>query len=90
MVYEGFLPATTDASELLATSADKFTDCNGAAGRSEFFATFCGKLPACQFYPMQKAEWMDVRNGVIDVEQQVSEGLKTAQDALDDLQDKVS
>lgn len=90
MVYEGFLPATTDASELLATSADKFTDCNGAAGRSEFFATFCGKLPACQFYPMQKAEWMDVRNGVIDVEQQVSEGLKTAQDALDALQDKVS
>ena len=39
---------------------------------------------------MQKAEWMDVRNGVIDVEQQVSEGLKTAQDALDDLQEKVS
>ena len=90
MVYEGFLPATSDASELLATSADKFTDCNGAAGRSEFFATFCGKLPACQFYPMQKAEWMDVRNGVIDVEQQVSEGLKTAQDALDALQAKVS
>ena len=90
MVYEGFLPATTDASELLATSADQFTDCNGAPGRSEFFANFCALLPSCQFYPMQKAEWMDVRNGVIDVEQQVSVGASSAQDALDNLQNKVS
>lgn len=90
MVYEGFLPATLDASELLATSAENYTDCNGAAGRSEFFATFCAQLPNCQFYPMQKAEWMDVRNGVIEVEQQVSEGLSSAQDALDALQAKVA
>ena len=90
MVYEGFLPATTDASELLSTDAEQFTDCNGAAGRTEFFANFCSMLPSCQFYPMQKAEWMDVRNGVIDVEQQVATGLATAQDALDALQAKVS
>ena len=90
MVYEGFLPATTDASELLSQNAEQFTDCNGAAGRTEFFANFCSMLPNCQFYPMQKAEWMDVRNGVIDVEQQVATGLATAQDALDALQAKVS
>lgn len=90
MVYEGFLPATLDASEHLATSADKYTDCNGAPGRNEFFANFCALLPSCQFYPMQKAEWMDVRNGVIEVEQQVCEGLISAQDALDALQAKVS
>lgn len=90
MVYEGFLPATTDASELLSTNAEQFTDCNGAAGRTEFFANFCSLLPSCQFYPMQKAEWMDVRNGVIDVEQQVAEGLTTAQEALDALQAKVA
>ena len=90
MVYEGFLPATTDASELLAKEAEKFTDCNGAPGRSEFFANFCALLPSCQFYPMQMAEWMDVRNGVIDVEQQVSVGTGSAQDALDALQAKVA
>ena len=90
MVYEGFLPATLDASENLAEHASEYTDCNGAAGRNDFFATFGALLPSCEFYPMQKAEWMDVRNGVIDVEQQVSTGLKTAQDALDELQAKVA
>ncbi len=90
MVYEGFLPATVDASEHLAANADKYTDCNGAPGRNDFFAKFGALLPSCQFYPMQKAEWMDVRNGVIDVEQQVSTGLANAQDALDALQAKVA
>ena len=90
MVYEGFLPATTNASELLSKSADKFNDCNGAPGRSEFFENFSSLLPSCQFYPMQKAEWMDVRNGVVDVEQQVSVGSATAQEALDALQKAVS
>ena len=39
---------------------------------------------------MQKAEWMDVRNGVIDVEQQVCEGTSSAQEALDKLQESVA
>ena len=90
MVYEGFLPATVDASEHLSANADKYTDCNGAPGRNDFFAKFGALLPSCQFYPMQKAEWMDVRNGVIDVEQQVSTGLTTAQEALDALQAKIA
>lgn len=92
MVYEGFLPATEDASDNLAKNAEKYTvgGDSGATGSSEYFATFCAVLPTCQFYPMQKAEWMDVRNGVIDVEQQVCQGLATAQDALDALQASVA
>ena len=39
---------------------------------------------------MQKPEWMDVRNGVIEVEQQVCQGLISAQDALDNLQANVA
>lgn len=92
MVYEGFLPATEDASENLAKNAEKYTvgGDSGATGSSEYFATFCAVLPSCSFYPMQKAEWMDVRNGVIDVEQQVCQGLISAQDALDALQADVA
>ena len=92
MVYEGFLPATKDASDNLAKNAEKYTvgGDSGATGSSEYFATFCAVLPTCSFYPMQKAEWMDVRNGVIDVEQQVCQGLISAQDALDALQAEVA
>ena len=92
MVYEGFLPATEDASENLAKNAEKYTvgGDSGATGSSEYFATFCAVLPTCQFSPMQKAEWMDVRNGVINVEQQVCQGLTSAQDALDALQAQVA
>ena len=39
---------------------------------------------------MQKPEWMDVRNGVIDVEQKVGQGLISAKDALDALQAQVT
>ena len=92
MVYEGFLPATQDSSDNLAKNAEKYEvgGSDGATGSSEYFATFCAVLPNCKFYPMQKAEWMDVRNGVIDVEQKVSTGLMTAQDALDALQAQVA
>ena len=42
MVYEGFLPVTTDASTQLATKADQYTvGGSGAAGNNEYFATFC-------------------------------------------------
>ncbi len=88
MVYEGFLPATTSGSENLAANAEKYIvgGTEDVTGSSEYFATFCAVLPNCQFYPMQKAEWMDVRNGVIDVEQKVCEGGVSAQEALDELQ----
>ncbi|MCI8561765.1 MAG: extracellular solute-binding protein [Dorea sp.] len=91
MVYEGFLPATQDASENLAANAEKYTvGGSDATGSSEYFKTFCAVLPNCKFYPMQKAEWMDVRNGVIDVEQKVCEGTIGAQEALDKLQESVA
>ena len=90
MVYEGFLPATQDASENLAKNAEKYkVGGSDAIGNSEYFATFCAVLPNCQFYPMQKAEWMDVRNGVIDVEQKTCQG-EDAQALLDALQAQVS
>ena len=92
MVYEGFLPATTSASENLAANAENYIvgGTEDKTGNSEYFATFCATLPTCSFYPMQKAEWMDVRNGVIDVEQQVCSGTTTAQEALDALQASVA
>ena len=39
---------------------------------------------------MQIPNWMDVRNGVIKVEQDVCQGLTSAQDALDALQAQVA
>lgn len=92
MVYEGFLPATLSASENLASNAENYIvgGTEDTTGNSEYFATFCDILPTCSFYPMQKAEWMDVRNGVIDVEQQVCSGTTTAQEALDALQASVT
>ena len=92
MVYEGFLPATLSASDNLAANAENYIvgGTEDKTGSSEYFATFCATLPTCSFYPMQKAEWMDVRNGVIDVEQQVCSGTTTAQEALDALQASVT
>ena len=92
MVYEGFLPATQDASENLASNAENYIvgGTEDTTGDSEYFATFCAVLPNCQFYPLQKAEWMDVRNGVIDVEQQVYSGTSDAKTALDKLQSEVA
>ena len=91
MVYEGFLPATLDSSEYLAQNAEKHkVGGSDSTGSSEYFKTFCAVLPNCQFYPMSKAEWMDVRNGVIEVEQQVCQGLTTAEEALNALQAQVT
>lgn len=92
MVYEGFLPATLSASDNLAANAENYIvgGTEDTTGNSEYFATFCATLPTCSFYPMQKAEWMDVRNGVIDVEQQVCTGTISAQEALDALQASVT
>ncbi|MBP3417389.1 MAG: extracellular solute-binding protein [Spirochaetaceae bacterium] len=91
MVFEGFLPATLDGSDYLAKNAEKHSVGGSTkTGDSEYFATFCAVLPTCQFYPMQKAEWMDVRNGVIDVEQKVGQGLISAKDALSALQAQVT
>ena len=92
MVYEGFLPATLSASDNLAANAENYIvgGTEDKTGNSEYFATFCATLPTCSFYPMQKAEWMDVRNGVIDVEQNVCFNGADAQAELDKLQESVA
>jgi len=90
MVYEGFLPVTTDASAQLATKADQYTvGGTGAAGNNEYFSTFCNLLNSCKFYPAAKTEWIDVKQGVIDAEQRVCQG-ENAQTVLDALQAKIA
>ena len=92
MVYEGFLPATKDAAESLPKTAEKYTVGGPEAktGDNQHYATFCEALANCQFYPMQKDGWPDVRVGVAEVEQQVCQGVISAQAALDNLQAKVA
>ena len=92
MVYEGFLPATLDASDYLSKNAEKHIvgGPDGKTGDSEHFATWCGALPGCMFYPMQKDGWPDVRVGVAEAEQRVCQGVVGAQQALDELQAKLT
>jgi len=90
MVFEGFLPATLDAGEYLATNADKHTSGAGATGSNEYFALFCPMAASAKFYPEAKLEWVDVKFGVIDAEQQVAEGMISAQDALNALQTEIA
>ena len=90
MVYEGFLPVTTDSSELLAKSADQFSvGGTGAPGDNEYFANFSSILLSCDFYPSSRAEWIDVKQGVIDAEQRICQG-EDAQTVLDALQAQIA
>ncbi len=89
MVFEGFLPVTTDSAEILASGADKYTKGDGSAnGDSEYFSTFCDMLSSCNFYPTAKAEWNDVKQGVINAEQQICQGAD-AKETLDALQEEI-
>ncbi len=89
MVFEGFLPVTSDSAAILTESADQYTKGDGSAqGNSEYFATFCDMLNSCNFYPTAKAEWNDVKQGVINAEQQICQG-SDAQETLDALQDEI-
>ena len=73
---EGFLPAVSSAVSFLVEA-------------DPTFEAWLGVLDSCQFYPTAKAEWVDVKQGVIDVEQKALLGgdVKTL---LDDLQAKVT
>ena len=73
---EGFLPATSTAAALLAEM-------------DPAMAVWEDVLANCEFYPVNKAEWSDVRNGVIEVLAQVIEG-GDVQQLLDDLQAQVT
>ena len=72
MVYEGFLPTTQTAADLLAKD-------------DETFASWIDILQSCNFYPATKTEWADVKQGVIEVEQNALLG-DDVQTLLDDLQ----
>ena len=57
MVYEGFLPATLDASDNLSSNAEKYIKggTTDVTGDSEYFEFYCSLLPDCGFYPLQNS-----------------------------------
>ena len=69
---EGFLPAVNSAVEALVAS-------------DASFAAWLDVLGSCQFYPTAKAEWDQVKQGVIKVEQDALSGA-SVQEGLDALQ----
>ncbi len=69
---EGFLPAVNSAVEALVASDPSFE-------------AWLGVLDACQFYPTAMAEWDQVKQGVISVEQAALTGADV-QAGLDELQ----
>ena len=73
---EGFLPATTTGGEALAAE-------------DEAMAEWIEIVGSCKFYPTAKAEWADVKQGVIDVEQNALLG-ESVQEQLDNLQSEIA
>ncbi len=76
VLMEGFLPATTAGGEAVAAA-------------DESMAAWVDIVGSSKFYPTAKAEWADVKQGVIDVEQQALLG-EDVQTLLDDLQAEIA
>lgn len=76
VLMEDFLPATSTGAELCAAANPDMTAWIDVVGSSKF-------------YPTAKAEWANVKQGVIDVEQQVLLG-GDAQKLLDNLQSEIA
>ncbi len=76
VLMEDFLPATSTGAELCAAANPDMTAWIDVVGSSKF-------------YPTAKAEWADVKQGVIDVEQQVLLG-GDAQELLNSLQEDIA
>ena len=72
VLMEGFLPATSAGGEIVAASDPSMSPWVEIVG-------------SCKFYPTAKAEWADVKQGVIDVEQHALLGGDVAE-LLDTLQ----
>lgn len=72
---EGFLPAVSSAVSFLVEADPSFE-------------AWLAVLDSCQFYPTAKAEWIDVKQGVIDVEQKALLG-EDVQGLLDALQAEI-
>lgn len=76
VLMEGFLPATTAGGEAVAAA-------------DESMAAWVDIVGSSKFYPTAKAEWADVKQGVINVEQQALLG-EDVQTLLDDLQAEIA
>jgi len=73
---EGFLPAVNSAVAYLVEADPSF-------------GAWLDVLDSCQFYPTAKSEWVDVKQGAIEVEQNALLG-GDVQTLLDSLQEKVT
>ena len=73
---EGFLPATSTGGEILAAA-------------DESMAAWVDIVGSSNFYPTAKAEWADVKQSVINVEQQALLG-GNVQELLDNLQSEIA
>ena len=76
VLMEGFLPATSAGGEIVAASDPSM-------------APWVEIVGSCKFYPTAKAEWADVKQGVINVEQQALLG-GNVQELLDNLQSEIA
>ena len=76
VLMEDFLPATSTGNELCAQA-------------DPGMAAWIDVIGSAKFYPTAKAEWADVKQGVIDVLQQTLLG-EDAQTLLDDLQAEIA
>ena len=76
VLMEDFLPATKTGGEI-------------AAAADERMAAWVEIVGSCKFYPTAKAEWADVKQGVINVEQQALLG-GNVQELLDNLQAEIA
>ena len=76
VTMEDFLPAVSSAVSLMVEADPEFQ-------------AWLDVLDSCQFYPTAKADWIDVKQGVIEVQQNALEGgdVKTL---LDELQTKLT
>ena len=76
VVMENFIPATSTGGEICIQLQPELED-------------WINIVAGAQFYPAAKAEWMDVKQGVIDVQQKALQGGDVKQ-LLDDLQAKIA
>ena len=76
VLMEDFLPATSTGNELCAQANPGMT-------------AWIDVIGSAKFYPAAKAEWMDVKLGVIDAQQRVLLG-EDAQTVLDELQAEIA
>ena len=76
VLMEGFLPATSAGGEIVAKA-------------DASMAPWVEIVGSCKFYPTAKAEWADVKQGVINVEQQALLG-GNVKELLDSLQKQIA